>query len=344
MVDEADRQAALRVLESLGVTPEALLGQVQLTSRSTPTFGDYIPLLLATMPAGATRNHYKSYWTKLLAQPGWPERRIDEPTFSDFDALLFKIKASRRISANSRDGSAVVAHTVSALRYLYKRAVNDRLIPPDRNLAARIPKPRQQPSNRRALSNDLLSTIIDIADRTGNDPDLDTLVLRLHIETACRRAGAVALQRPDLDPVDCIIRLREKGGTDFWQPISPTLMAGLIRHHEGRSGKQTEAVLRYRNGKPMGYGRYDYLIARIRTHVPQAAIHNISIHWIRHTTLTYVERNFGPAVTRAFARHSENSGTVTDIYTKVTIEEIADVVASLTGEPHPLALHNNHAP
>ncbi len=59
MVDEADRQAALRVLESLGVTPEALLGQVQLTSRSTPTFGDYIPLLLpndSTRAAGQYRD------------------------------------------------------------------------------------------------------------------------------------------------------------------------------------------------------------------------------------------------------------------------------------------------
>jgi integrase/recombinase XerC len=34
--------------------------------------------------------------------------------------------------------------------------------------------------------------------------DLDTLILRLHTETACRRGGALALRPRDLDPECCI--------------------------------------------------------------------------------------------------------------------------------------------
>src|SRR5690242_9035843 len=36
--------------------------------------------------------------------------------------------------------------------------------------------------------------------RRGDDPELDTLILRLHTETACRRGGALALRPQDLDP------------------------------------------------------------------------------------------------------------------------------------------------
>jgi integrase/recombinase XerC len=64
----------------------------------------------------------------------------------------------------------------------------------------------------------------------GDDPKLDTLLLRLHTETACRRGGALALRPQDLDPEQCLILLREKGETIRWQPVSPTLMAALLGH------------------------------------------------------------------------------------------------------------------
>ncbi len=44
----------------------------------------------------------------------------------------------------------------------------------------------------------------------GDDPELDTPILRLHTETACRRGGALALRPRDLDPDQCLILLREK--------------------------------------------------------------------------------------------------------------------------------------
>ena len=47
---------------------------------------------------------------------------------------------------------------------------------------------------------------------TGDDPELDTLILRLHTETGLR-GGALALRPRDLDPDQCLILLREKGET-----------------------------------------------------------------------------------------------------------------------------------
>ena len=65
----------------------------------------------------------------------------------------------------------------------------------------------------------------------------------------------------------------------------------------------------------------------------------ISTHWIRHTTLTWVERNFGYAVARAYAGHTESSGDVgaTSTYVRASLSEVAAVLAALTSESHPLA-------
>src|SRR5437763_1719123 len=111
-----------------------------------------------------------------------------------------------------------------------------------------------------------------VAATTGNDPALDSLLLRLHTETACRRGGALALRPADLDPDQCLILLREKGGTVRWQPVSPTLMAHLQQHARDRHAPPTGQLLRYRNGQPITPRRYDHLWARIGQHLPWVAV------------------------------------------------------------------------
>jgi integrase len=90
-----------------------------------------------------------------------------------------------------------------------------------------------------------------VAANTGNDPVLDSLVLRLHTETACRRGGALALTPADLDTTQCLIMLREKGETVRWQPVSPTLMNHLTRHVEEHQTPPTEPLLRAYTGPPI---------------------------------------------------------------------------------------------
>src|SRR5207253_1675650 len=89
-------------------------------------------------------------------------------------------------------------------------------------------------STRRAAPDTRLAEINRVAAAPGNDPQLDTLLLRLHTETACRRGGALALRPSDLDPDQCLVQLREKGETVRWQPVSPTLMARLVEHGRER--------------------------------------------------------------------------------------------------------------
>ena len=58
------------------------------------------------------------------------------------------------------------------------------------------------------------------------------------------------------------------------------------------------------------------------------------MHWIRHTTLTWVERNFGYAVAKAYAGHTDTGSDAgaTATYVRATSQEVAAALAALTGE------------
>ena len=171
---------------------------------------------------------------------------------------------------------------MAALRCLYRRAVEDGLISEADDPARKVAKPRRLPSTRRAVPEARLAEINQVAATTGDDPELDTLLLRLHTETACRRGGALALQPDDLDPHQCLIRLREKGETVRWQPVSPTLMARLVEHGDERHAPPGGQLLRYRDGRPITSRRYDGLWARIGRVLPWVRTQQISMYWIRH--------------------------------------------------------------
>ncbi|MFS8105190.1 hypothetical protein LFM09_49680 [Lentzea alba] len=83
--------------------------------------------------------------------------------------------------------------------------------------------------------------------------------------------------------------------------------------------------------------RYDHLWTRIPTALPWAAKLGVSTHWRRHTTLTWVERNFGYGIARAYAGHTDAKGGSTLTYIKGVPREVATALSALTGEPHPLS-------
>ncbi|WP_406275766.1 hypothetical protein OH799_03810 [Nocardia sp. NBC_00881] len=126
------------------------------------------------------------------------------------------------------------------------------------------------------------------------------------------------------------------------------LMQRLLDHVEARGGSQaTERVLRYRDGRPAGRRRLDYLFTRSRRLLPWAAALGVSAHWIRHTTLTFVERQFGISVARAYAGHEDGRSTlgpVTFTYTKAGLLDVIEALVALTGEPHPLLPNSNRHP
>ena len=325
----ADIEAARLLLSRLGVSPTDLLDTPP-ARPSVPTFAEYIPIVAAAVSEG-TRRVYGSYWNRILEQ--WADRRLDEPTPSQIEQLREYTKAHVVSRRNGRGGRGAAEHLVAALRCVYRHAENDRLISEADNPARKVAKPRRLPSTRRAVPDGRLAEINRIAATTGNDPALDALLLRLHTETACRRGGALALRPRDLDPAQCLIFLREKGETVRWQPVSPTLMAHLRRHAEHHDTPPGGQLLRSLGGTPITTRR-----SRLGKHLPWVATQQISTHWLRHTTLTWVERNFGHAVARAYAGHSgggHGDGT-TALYTRAGLDEVAAALAALTGEYHPL--------
>lgn len=331
----ADLDAARLLLARMGVTAEDLISE-PVTRPLLPTFAEYIPVVSDAVSDG-TRRVYTSYWNRILEH--WGHRRLDEPTPSQIKQLVERIKTNVVPRRNARGGRSAGEHLVAALRCLYRHAEDDRLISPADNPALKVAKPTRLPSTRRAVAGDRLAEINHTAATTGNDPALDTLVLRLHTETACRRGGALALRPQDLDPAQCLIFLREKRETVRWQPVSPILMAHLQHHANQRGAPSDGQLLRYSNGRPITTRRYDYLWTRLGKYLPWVATQQISTHWLRHTTLTWVERNFGYAVARAYAGHNEHgsdAGTTTT-YIRATIHEVAAALATLAGEPHPLA-------
>jgi integrase len=183
-----------------------------------------------------------------------------------------------------------------------------------------------------------LDQINTTARTSGNDVILDALLLRLHTETACRRGGALALRLCDLDTDNCLIQLREKGGTIRWQPISPALTTGLTEHAASRGALlPADRLLRYRDGRALTSRRYDHLWKRLGQQLPWVAAQGVTTHWLRHTTLTWVERHYGYGIARAYAGHTDNTGPATTTYIKADLQAVATALAAMTGQPHPLA-------
>src|SRR6185437_11560729 len=270
-----DIAAALLLLKKMGIDPADLL-QAPAAAPDIPTFADYIPRVSQAVSDG-TRRVYTTYWNRVVE--AWGPRLITEPSPLEISQLLEDTKANVVPRRNARGGRGAAEHLIGALRCMYNHAVADGFPSQADNPAARVPKPRRQPTSRMALPGGRLAEISTVAASTGDDPALDALIIRLHAETACRRGGALALTPEDLDPEQCLIRLREKGGTQRWQPVSPTLMTHLLAHAENRGGLESgQCLLRYATGKPITSRRYDYLWDRLGEHLLWVKTQQVTTH------------------------------------------------------------------
>jgi len=333
--------AALLILERMGLSVDDLAGGQSSALLNVPTFSEFVPKLRLMVKPG-TLKAYGTYWNRLVAR--WPDRRIDEPTHMELGAFAEELRTNRTRRRNGRNGDGTVENFVGAVRFLYRQAVAEQYISREKDPSQKIEKPRRPSSLRKPLVSERFAQLAETAAATGDDPELDSLIIRLHAETACRRAGALALRPVDLDEEQCLVLLREKDGSDRWQPVSPTLMGYLLDHATSRHAAPHEQLLRYRNGRPITYRRYDHLWERLGRHLAWVARQNVSTHWIRRTILHWVERTFGYAIARRYAGHEDNQARgashdvgTTIIYVAATLAEVASALSVLTGEMHPLA-------
>jgi len=301
-----------------------------------PTVDQYVPRVIDAASVGCLKA-YGAHWKRAAIRfAGWA---LDDLAPSDILALQrYVVRVAAASPRASRGGRTAGQACVRAMRALYRLAEDDGLIRRVDNPAAKVSIPRRLPSPRRALLTHELAAIHQVVQTTGNDVPLDSLLIRLHMETACRRGGALGLQLRDLDTQSCAVRLREKGGTVRWQPITPTLAAALAEHAGVRGASEpTDALLRNKCGGSLSGRRYDLLWGRVRRALPWAGKLGVSMHWLRHTTVTWVERNYGYAVARAYAGHTDAYGGSTLTYIKGHPVEVAAALSVLTGEMHPFA-------
>ncbi len=76
---------------------------------------------------------------------------------------------------------------------------------------------------------------------------------------------------------------------------------------------------------------------RVQMNLAWAGKLGVSAHWLRHTTLTWVERHYGYAVARAYAGHTDTRGGSTLTYIKGMSQEVARALSAYTRERHPMA-------
>jgi integrase/recombinase XerC len=189
---QAAVDAALLILERMGLSPDDLAAAKR--QRPTmPTFADYVQVVSATV-TGGTRKAYGSYWNRVTEQ--WGEPRLDEPTPSEIKQLVAYVRANVVPRRNARGGRSAAENLIAALRCLYKRAEDDGLIEERDNPARKVAKPRRLPSTRRAVADTRLAQINQVAATTGDDPELDTLILRLHTRPPAAEAARSPCARP----------------------------------------------------------------------------------------------------------------------------------------------------
>jgi integrase/recombinase XerC len=317
------------------------------TRRPTPTVAEYLPRVIDST-TDSTANTYHRYWTWMLEgfPPGersrngqrrfaFADRPLDEvlPSELGAGAKLVPTYAVRR--AGSRGGKGATELYIAAARRLFACAVQDDYL--SSNPALQVAKPRRSESRRRGLTPQQVGELWLTVATTGNDRELDVLLLRFHLETGCRREGALSLRWSDIHPYHQLVILHEKFSTDRQQPISRTLLTNLQAHTKSRLGRDPDpddAVFRYRDGHPLTRRRYNSLFERVQQNLPWAKETNLSAHWIRHTAISWIERVSSYATAQAFAGHHGREPTLT--YVKASLDEVRRALHILTGEPLPV--------
>ena len=307
-----------------------------------------------------TYRTYQTNWVRLEKLHGqMPIDQLTEELALKFCSDAMKLaKKTHLINAKSREarGLSVKDETghhsynraLDTLSTIVKYGVKKGVIK-DSPLADIKRKPLSE-TNRHGLTPEQVEEILSVALRGGNDPELDYTMLWTIVETACRSGGILKLQLQDLDSKEMMIRLHEKGGKSRKQPVSKALMESILKLAKSRgASKPTDAIFCYKTkcdcnsstksgcackshphaacsafSVPVSAHRFEKLWRRIGEQIPWVAEEQVSNHWLRHSTLTWVERaTSSNSIASKYAGHGP--GTVTEGYTRARKEEIKQV-------------------
>lgn len=303
------------VVEALGLSPGELRELALAIETASPTV--LVRQVAEEAIVGLPQGHlYATSLRRLVRWAGDWEATSVRP--ADIAAWARRAGEEARDRPNARHGQGAHEAFILAARLAWTRAVAARAL--RENPAAEVDVPARPPGRRTALSCEQLRQAHLSLVARSRDPDLDDLVFQFLRETACRRGGAIGLTVQDVAPATRTAYVVEKYGKERWQPLSARLVDRLLAHAGGapcRCGR----VFHRSDGGHLSDRWFDGFAGRIQR-LAWAGELGVSAHWLRHTTLTDVERLAGVRVAAAYAGHSDSGFGVTGRYTKVSFDEL----------------------
>lgn len=237
------------------------------------------------------------------------------------------------------DGVGARYNAVGAWRHLFTVAENDRHLKKGMNPAALVTKPKRSKGTRFALEDELFAEMTALIGSTGDDPELDAMILRFIDITGARQEGVLNLTLGGIDAEECTVRLIEKNKKKVDQPVPDFFIAELLAFAAARGAvSRGDAVFRKRLAsgqfEEIGPRRFNYIFGdRLQASLEWADRQQVTAHTLRHHAITRVERHFGHAVAVAFGRHEVTD--VSGLYSEATRQEVAHAVVKLFGGDHP---------
>lgn len=305
------------IIEALGLLPDDLRALAQLLENTGSTV--LVRHIAEAEIAALPDNHrYAPSLRRLVAWAG--DTEASRVSAEDIATWVRRAGEEALQNANARHGVGASEAFVLATRAAYARAIAAGDLRD--NPAADVELPARPASQRSALSCEQLRQAHLCLLARSRDAELDDLVYQLLRETACRRGGVIGLSVPNLTPSAGTVRLVEKYGKDRWQPVSAHLMERLLTHHAARScSSDCTRVMHRADGGHLNKKWFEGFGRRIQ-HLPWANELGVTAHWLRHTTLTDIERLAGIRIAGAYAGHADSGFGVTGRYTKVAIDEL----------------------
>ena len=316
-----------------------------LTTNTARTYGSYIRFLAIGDPSVVGPDGKP--WA------GMGARWADEVLTSDLEQVLRLVHQRQvdqsAIRAQNRDavgrvvrrpdGSGARANAVAAWRRMFQVAMDDRHLAEGMSPAKRLKKPMRDDEVRMALDDTHYDQMEELFLTTGDDPMLDTIILKFLNIAGARQEGVLNLDIGGIDETECTVRLDEKFGKVVNQPVPDWFIRELLdfarsRGAVNRLGKVF--VKRTASGaiKLIGPRHFNNMFGdRLQANYEWADRQQVTAHTIRHHAITRVERQFGVAVATRFARHKPEGMTLR--YGVATREEVAFAVVSIFGGDHP---------
>lgn len=294
-----------------------------------------------------TYRTYDTHWKRLVEVHGAKSiTELDQEMIETFARAAQKsaiathkaaniVRVAKGLTAREFTGGRSFNLALDSVSVIMAYAVSKKYIP--ENSTHKVARAKKAAGKRRALTFAQVEEVMQVALNGGNDPILDYLLLWTLLETAGRRGGLIRLQCGDIKEENGqhYLHLHEKGDSDRLQPITQTLYDALLSLAQSRgSTRPTDPVFRYHpnsqgHAAPLTMKRFETLWRRIRSELPWAEEKGVSSHWLRHTTITWIDRAFNPTVAQAFAGHAP--ATMTAEYSIPTDELLAQAHAALTG-------------